>query len=141
VTTNKNTDAEATVRRWQENPERSNSAIIGGRILSGEWTTAEWVGAEVGVSHSMLSQVVTTLRAAGFKVEEKRTGTGNAKQYRVRTAKRRAKVDAEHAGITHPQLGAVLTVRALALDEGGNLVVHLTNGHAAWTAAITGHVE
>jgi hypothetical protein len=139
MSTKRNADAEATVARWRTDPERSNVAMVGARILSGEWTTAAWVVNEVGAAASTLSQVAATLRAAGYKVETQSAG-GNAKAYRVKAAKRRATVTAEHAGITHPQLGAVLTVRALALDEGGNLVVHLSNGSHAWTAAITGHV-
>ena len=145
-----------TVDYWRKNPD-SASATLGLRMLAGEWTQVDDVPA--GKSVSLLGQAVGVLRAAGYDVEQQRapTGGGNRKAFRVRQVGERrrmgvlgpprgrmpsAPVVVENAGTTHPQLGAKLTVRALALDERGGLVVHLSNGHGgAWTARITGHVD
>jgi hypothetical protein len=98
----------------------------------------------LGVSGSILGQVISVLRQAGYKIERDHMGGGRFR-FRVKTghtpaARRSTRVAREDAGVTHPQLGATLTVRALALDERGDLTVHLSNGHHAWTATITGHV-
>jgi hypothetical protein len=149
----------ATVEYWNKNPD-SVVAVLGLRMLAGEWTQADDVPA--GRSKSLLGQTVGVLRAAGYDVETMRapTGGGNRRAFRVRQVGERktgaragllgpprgrvasAPVAVENAGTTHPQLGAKLTVRALALDDRGHLVVHLSNGHgAAWAARITGHVD
>jgi hypothetical protein len=133
--------AAATVERWQRKPGTSTASVFGSRMLRGEWVTAAELE-ESGASASNLSQITKTLKTAGYKVEhETMPGTNGAMRFRVKAkAARKAAVEREDAGVTHPQLGAVLTVRALALDERGELVVHLSNGKAAWTATITGHV-
>jgi hypothetical protein len=131
-------DAARTVELWQENPERSITAALGVRMLAGDWVTSE-DAVELGGSPTLVTQAHQTLTAAGYSVEVGNRG-GNARQYRVKAARRKARVEREDAGVTHPQLGAVLTVRALALDERGNLIVHLSNGNKAWAATITGHV-
>jgi hypothetical protein len=147
MVTNARKYAPATVARWQAQPDSGPSAVLGTRMLAGEWTSARDAEA-LGVSQSMANQVRATLVAAGYTLETRpRPEGGNGKEHRVKAVpgpKRGARskaVRAEQAGATHPQLGATLTVRALALDERGGLVVHLSNGHgAAWTAQITGHV-
>ena len=145
-----------TVEYWKKFPN-SAAAGLGLRMLSGEWTQVDDVPA--GKSKSLLGQTVAVLRASGYDVEQQpaSTGGGNRRAFRVRQVGERrrtgllgpprgrvarAPVAVENAGTTHPQLGATLTVRALALDERGGLVVHLSNGHGgAWTARITGHVD
>jgi hypothetical protein len=143
--------AAAAVKRWRADPERSGAARIGTRLLAGEVVGASGAD-DAGVSPGMVGQVVRTLQTAGFTVEAERRG--NAKLWHV-TAEpggrrvsatsspsgRTRKVRGEVAGITHPPLGAKLLVRALALDERGNLLVHLSNGAGAWSARIVGHVE
>lgn len=129
------------VARWQAEPDRSVTAQLGVRMLAGEWTTAA-DAAELGGSTALMGTVVKALKNAGYTVDVASAG-GNAKRYRVKPTRGRAKrVGVEHAGTSHPQLGAVLTVRALALDEAGQLVVQLSNGNGSgWLAQITGHVE
>jgi hypothetical protein len=145
--------ATATVKRWRADPERSGAARIGTRLLAGE-QVGQSGAADAGVSPGMVGNVVRTLQTAGFTVEAERAG--NAKLWRVtaepggRRARgaaveppsgRSRKVRGEVAGVTHPPLGATLLVRALALDERGDLLVHLSNGAGAWSARIVGHVE
>ena len=136
-------NAAATVKRWQRNAEAptSHTAVLGLRMLAGEWTSSA-DAIEGGASGGLVTQVCTVLRAAGYTVQEQARG-GNGKAFRIKPTRGQAKaVRREQAGTSHPQLGAVLTVRALALDEGGALVVHLSNGNgSAWLAQITGHVE
>jgi len=145
-----------TVEHWHKYPE-SAAATLGLRMLAGEWTQVDDV--PDGKSGSLLGQTVGILRAAGYDVEQMRASTGHAnrKAFRVRQVGERRRmgvlgpprgrvastpVAVEDAGKTHPGLGAKLTVRALALDDRGQLVVHLSNGHgAAWVARITGHVD
>ena len=43
-------------------------------------------------------------------------------------------------GVTHPDLGAALTVKVLALTDDHGLVMHLANGSAVWQVAVIGHV-
>lgn len=139
----------------------SGTAILGARLMLGDTLTAADAVA-VGVIGGNLGHAARTLELAGWKIERADIG-GNAKSFRVskapadaptvtpppaqpantpnRSGGTRRNVRAEQAGETHPALGAKLTVRALALDERGRLVVHLSNGTgAAWQAMITGHV-
>jgi hypothetical protein len=116
-------------------------------MLAGQWVSTEDARA-IGAAPTIVTQVHQRLTAAGYAVEvgtREDAASRNAKQYRVKAgrrapAQRSTRVAREDAGVTHPQLGATLTVRALALDERGALTVHLSNGHHAWTATITGHV-
>ena len=139
--------AAATVRRWQKKPTGSNTARLGTAMLAGQWTSAkDAVG--LGASGSIAGQARMVLVAAGYELETQPTGPYGVKGYRVAgrdgrglKARRTAAVATEAAGTTHPALGAHLTVRALALDADGQLVVHLSNGNgSAWTAHLTGHV-
>ena len=150
--------AKRSVARWAE-AATSGTAILGARLMLGETLTAA-DAKRLGIIGGNIGHAVTTLELAGFTVERKPlAGSANAKSYRVSKAPadapevkpppatptapaRRASVKHEAAGATHPQLGAKLTVRALALDERGKLVVQLSNGSgSAWLAQITGHVE
>jgi hypothetical protein len=140
-----NTQAAQTVARWQAQPDRGPTAVLGARMLAGEWVgSADAIA--LGSSGTVANQVRTTLKAAGYKLESQSAGPAGRKAYRVKPGgpakQQRRPVATEAEGTTYPALGAHLTVRALALDEGGNLVVHLSNGTgAAWAARLTGHVE
>lgn len=141
---NAHNQAAQTVARWQAQPDRGPTAVLGARMLAGEWVgSADAVA--LGAAQTVANQVRTTLKAAGYKLESQSAGPAGRKAYRVKAARKaptRRHVAAEAEGTTYPALGAHLTVRALALDEGGNLVVHLSNGTgAAWAAHLTGHVE
>ena len=139
----------------------TGTGILGARLMLGETLTATDARA-LGIIGGNLGHAARTLELAGWKIERADIG-GNAKSFRVskapadapavtpppaqpantpnRSGGTRRNVRAEQAGETHPALGAKLTVRALALDERGRLVVHLSNGTgAAWQAMITGHV-
>ena len=129
-----------TIERWRDQPDGSATAVLGLRMLAGEWITSA-DATELGASTSLVGSVCKQLRKAGYTVAAKSAG-GNARAFRVAAKGARRKTTAEAEGVTYPALGAHLTVRALALDDGGNLVVQLSNGTgAAWTARITGHVE
>jgi len=131
-------DPKATIAYWERHPE-SFAARTYARMVAGEWVTSADAVAE-GINGSNVSQVVAVLHKAGLPVETKSAGYSNAKTYRLRP-RRGTRVDREVQGVTHPALGAVLTVRALALDAAGDLTVHLSNGNGAgWVATITGHV-
>jgi hypothetical protein len=134
-------DDAATVAKWLATPEdeRGATAALGARMVAGEWTGPTEADA-LGVSHSMTTQAAKRLEAAGYRVERKRGLGSRVKAGRAKAASKAAPVRAEVAGVTHPPLGATLTVRALAFDAEGQLVMSLSNGTGAWTARITGHV-
>ena len=132
--------AAMTVRRWQQGAE-SHTADMGRRMLAGEWIGRDEV--EPGAA-TMLSQVVAKLRLAGFKVAERRTPgatDSRLKQWQVNPDLHApVRVEREAAGLTHPELGAVLTVRALAMTDDGELAMTLSNGSQSWSAVITAHL-
>jgi hypothetical protein len=131
--------ARLVVENWRAKPDRSVTSQIGSSLLNGEWLTSHDVDEQWGgASNSMLAQVVSTLRLAGEHVVERDAGPNGLHAYSVSSSQL---VQRESAGVTHPQLGAVLTVRALVLDESGDLIVSLSNGSQAWSAKITGHVS
>lgn len=91
----------------------------------------------LGASNSIFAQTVNLVRDAGFSLDEEPRPYGGT-AYRVRTG---PPITTTRPGTAHPELGAVLTVRALALSADG-LVVQLSAGNGSgWTAVITGYVE
>lgn len=131
--------AAMTVRKWQQGAE-SKSADIGRRMLAGEWIGRGDV--DSATEATLLSQVAQKLRLAGFKIAERRTPDATdsrLKQWRV-SPDAPVKVERETAGLTHPELGAVLTVRALAMTDDGELAMTLSNGSQSWSAVITAHL-
>lgn len=140
--------AARVVKKWRANPEAGASSTIGARMLRGTWVVAAEVAEELGCAPSVANQVRATLEAAGYAIEREQIGGTNGYRYRVpkgggprRPRAVERAVAHEEAGHTHPQLGAVLTVRALVMDERGRLVMQLSNGHASWAAEVVGHTE
>ena len=128
--------AAATVARWKAGAD-SHTADLARRMFAGEWIGRDEVVAE-GASGAILGQIRKTLRNAGIKVEERRTPgatDGRLRQYRVTNATPAAKrtVKREPGGGLHPELGSVLTVRALGLTDHGELSMQLANGSHVWT--------
>jgi hypothetical protein len=123
--------AHQLAERWRREPERSKSARLGAAMLAGQWTTR----ADAGGANTLLSQTVNTLRVAGYDVEKEHIGN-NQYRYRVAGSSRPARPP-ERA----PALGAVLTVRALAMADDGSLTMHLTNGAGAWAVTVDGYVS
>jgi hypothetical protein len=141
TTTHTQAQAAKVIAKWQADPTASMAAQLGAAIMAGEWTGTDEARA-IGAHSSNLNQVVAVLRAAGIALAMQKRAYG-AKAYRAKTTGgpgTRTKVVAEHAGLTHPHLGAVLTVRALALDEDGELVMQVSNGTGGWLVKVTGHV-
>jgi hypothetical protein len=108
-------------------------------MLAGRWTSRE----DAGGGKTLLSQTVSTLRLAGYRVEKEHLGN-MVYHYRV------ADVATAHAPASSsrtarperaPALGAVLTVRALAMADDGSLTMHLTNGSGAWAVTVDGYVS
>jgi isoaspartyl peptidase/L-asparaginase-like protein (Ntn-hydrolase superfamily) len=133
--------AARTVAKWQAKPEATMASRLGSAIMAGEWTDVHSARA-IGAKSSNLNQVVDVLRAAGIALATQNRSHG-AKAYRAKAARgasTKRTVVAEQAGLTHPHLGAVLTVRALALDEDGELVMQVSNGTGGWLVKVTGHV-
>lgn len=131
---------------WQRDPDRSVASQLGIAMLNGEWRSKADAD-EFGVSASMLSQVVATLRSAGYPVESKPAGPAGLKRYRVKpartppAARSNGNVPREVDGVTYPRLGATLVVRALVLGDDGALAVQLSDGAGgAWSVTVTGHV-
>lgn len=132
-------DPKQTVELWLADPNRSQTASFGANMLRGEWLSSEDAEA-IGSSGAVLGQVRRTLREAGYKLIERPAGPSGLKAYTVRQPRGTSKqVTHERAGDTHPQLGATLTVSALALVD-GELVMSLSNGTGAWMVKVTGQV-
>ena len=139
--------AQMKVDKWLAKPERSVSATLGARLLAGETLTATDAEA-LGVGGSLLTQAVGVLAAAGYKVDRRHLGH-HVFEYSVReplgdrAARDRAAPRAERRAApakTHPNLGDMLRVRLLVLDEDGEVTIQLTNGSSAWAAKITGQL-
>jgi hypothetical protein len=130
------------VELWQRDPDRSDTARAGLRMLAGEWMTSD----AADMTRSSFSQTVLALRKAGYTVESQSAGSHGLKAYRVKpkratAARSNGHVPREVDGVTYPRLGATLTVRALVLGDDGALVVQLTDAAGgAWSATVTGHV-
>ena len=123
--------AVALVSKWASDPDASKASRIAAALMSGEWLTAAETAERFECASSMLSQGVQIMRRAGLNVVSRPAGTSGLMSYSVdssRPARRSKRVDDEQAGVTHPNLGAVLTVRALVLDSQGDLVMQLSNG-------------
>jgi hypothetical protein len=107
-------------------------------MLSGQWTTRE----DAGGAKTLLSQTVSTLRLAGYRVEKEHVGNS---VYRYRVADVAPHAPASSSRTARPErapaLGAVLTVRALAMADDGSLTMHLTNGSGAWAVTVDGYVS
>lgn len=140
--------AAATVVRWQQSGAKTVTAKLGRRMLKGDWTSRD-DALKLGGSIALLSQVCMKLRQAGYEVEGAPVGDGahqRLMQYRVAgkaqgpPAKSEV-VKREVKGLTHPELGSVLTVRALAMTDDGELAMQLSNGTQMWSATITGHLS
>jgi hypothetical protein len=112
------------------------SARLGARMLSGQWTTR----ADAGGAKTLLTQTVNTLRMAGYDVEKEHVGN---MVYRYRVAPAHATAGSSRTARPEraPALGAVLTVRALAMADDGSLTMHLTNGSGAWAVTVDGYVS
>lgn len=152
--------ANATIEKWLADPDPKPAAVLGIRMIQGEWISAKDAEA-VGVSGAYLSQVRETLAIANYDVQAKKIG-GNARTYRVRQKGERRNgasvmgperpphlqrgktppplVHTETVGESYPVLGSTLIVRALALTDDG-LRVQLSDGNGhAWWASVNSHV-
>lgn len=130
------------VAMWRENPERSLTAVLGLRMIDGEWVGPSALEEE-GANKSGFTPIIKTLRGAGYALEDRvpEAGPGNAREYRVAASKaRRTTVRNEQRGVTHPEVGSMLRVRAVIAEDDGRLLVHLTNGTGAWTVQIMAQV-
>jgi hypothetical protein len=108
--------------------------------MAGDWIVVSELAEEWGIASTSVSSILGTARHAGLAVEdEKLLDDGRTHRYRVKRAVRR--VTHESAGVTHPQLGSTLTVRALVIESDGSLVMQLSNGTSSWACSIVAHVE
>lgn len=148
--------AATKVAGWRASPDRSASARLAAALFNGKPVSAA-AAEEMGVGPAMVSQTVGTLRDAGYTVEREHLGNHQF-QYRMtgfdlvggydppgstpppEPQPEATPVAREVAGQTHPQLGDTLRVRALVLDDEGELLMQLTNGKRAWTVQVTGHL-
>lgn len=131
------------VQKWKENPEASVTSVVASRILDGTWTGSAEVE-EQGANPSILTPIKKTLILAGYHIEE-RTPEGmpaNAREYRVNgNAPRRRTVGRERTGTTHPEVGSMVLVRAVAIDETGELALTIAGNAGAWNVRIIAHME
>lgn len=145
MTTNRNDRDSATKRiaLWEKKgPEASFPAWLAHALVSGQ-SVSVIDADDDGKSRSMVSMVVTTFRAAGYDISrELHDGIPHYSVGHGPVVKAKGRVPDDAFAATHPSLGAVLTVRALSLDDDGELVAHLSNGNgSSWVATITGHVR
>lgn len=130
-------DPKDTIARlWGQ--QSTPTAKVGRKFLAGQWVTRDDVLA-VDMNTSNLTQIVNRLREAGYVVEEEQVNGSNAKRWRVVDNSAPVPVKREVHGHTHPDLGSVLTVRALVMNDDGELAMSLSNGARNWTVVITGH--
>ena len=135
--------AAATVDKWRANPSASGTAAIGAAMLGGQWTTADDAAA-LGISTSIVGQVVAKLRTAGYDIATQPAGPSGLLAYRVAGSEAASTNGNGGHGptATHPPVGAKVVVKAVAMGARGALVVHLSDGNGnAWAATITGYVE
>jgi hypothetical protein len=136
------------IASWRAKPDASIHARLATALLAGE-TLDRNSPLLAEVNPSNLSQVAMVFKTANYDVILERVTGGTGKQYRLNepsgpkshNISRRQPVRREVAGLTHPGIGDVLTVRALLMEDDGALTMQLSNGHGAWLVQVTGHVD
>lgn len=149
----------ARLERYETTDRTTASANLYHRIRTGEPFTTQQLADEERCSSANVSLMVRSMKVVGWKITRTRVGSTNAYTYRVtkpppdyaaveqaQTARRVAVVAAAEVLPTeppapYPALGATLGVRALALDDAGQLVMQLSDGNGrSWRVQVTGHV-
>jgi hypothetical protein len=143
---------------YEAQPTRSATAEVFHLVKRGEPFRLQEIGEQVGASAGVVNLLVKTMRSAGYRFSRKRVGVnglelqvvGTPPDYaaeEVTQATKRAAVAAVARDLPteppapFPTLGGQLQVRALALDEAGQLAMQLSDGNGrSWRVVVTGHV-
>jgi hypothetical protein len=151
------TAASHRIERYEASPNRSASSKAYHFMKSGEAFRVADLAERIGCTPGALSLLMKTMQAAGFSIAS--PWAGSTKLYRVTRhppdyaaeevtqATKRAAVAAVARDLPteppapFPTLGGQLQVRALALDEAGQLAMQLSDGNGrSWRVVVTGHV-